>query len=144
MRTRLIATLSALLILTLLLPQGAAAKRVTAGGSITITKGDGSPLAGELVVTLVTLNPGIEKTIAQQYPLPGPIYVGPFFVNQDNGNPQNGDLDTFFAMVNLTGAALSIKITIRMPDGDEFPQSPVILMLQPHETRFAFLSDLLS
>lgn len=97
----------------------------------------------ELVVATVMANPGLEKTVAQQLPLPGAIYVVPFFVNQEKNNPGQGDLDTFVTMTNTTGSPLSIRLTLRGADGNELAGSPSIMNLGPHETILFTLSGLL-
>jgi hypothetical protein len=89
MRTKSVAVLATLFIISLLVPTGAWARRVTAGGSLTISTASG-PLTTQLVVAAVTANPGLEKTIVQTLPLPGPLFVLPFFVNKDKDTPQAG------------------------------------------------------
>jgi hypothetical protein len=140
MRGKSIAVFSAVLIIALMFPAGAMAKRVTGGGSLTITKASGA-LTTELVVTAVLTNPGLEKTVAQQLPLPGPLYVLPFFVNQDKSNPQQGDLDTILLLTNTTGSSLSIILTLRALDGTVLAVSPQTL--SANQTLVLFISDLL-
>jgi hypothetical protein len=146
MRTKLLVLGSTLAILAALSPVPASAKRITAAGSLAITLGTGAPiLNGELVVTTVMSNPGLEKTVTQQAPLPGPIpiYVLPFFVDQEKGNSGPGNLDTKVLLTNTTGQPLAIKITIRGPDGDQLPGSPHDLTLSPHATQVISLSDVI-
>lgn len=143
MRTQLLSLVSALMLVGLLLPTAAVAKRVTAAGSLIFTRENGPALINELVVTTVMANPGLEKTVAQQLPLPGAIYVVPFFVNQEKNNPGQGDLDTFVTMTNTTGSPLSIRLTLRGADGNELAGSPSIMNLGPHETILFTLSGLL-
>jgi hypothetical protein len=140
MRGKSIAVFSAVLIIALMLPAGAMAKRVTGGGSLTITKASGA-LTTELVVTAVLTNPGLEKTVTQQLPLPGPLYVLPFAVNQDKSNPQQGDLDTILLLTNTTGSSLSIILTLRALDGTVLATSPQTL--SANQTLVLFISDLL-
>jgi hypothetical protein len=140
MRGKSIAVFSAVLIIALMLPAGAMAKRVTGGGSLTITKASGA-LTTELVVTAVLTNPGLEKTVSQQLPLPGPLYVLPFAVNQDKSNPQQGDLDTILLLTNTTGSSLSIILTLRALDGTVLAVSPQTL--SANQTLVLFISDLL-
>ena len=141
MRTRLVAVLSTLLVIGLLVPGAGWAKRVTAGGSVTITSASG-PLTNQLVATMVNANRGLEKTIVQQLPLPGPIYVAPFFVNEDKNKPDQGDLITFLILTNTTGASLPVTLTLRDLDGNVLATAtpPV---LAAHETRVIELADLL-
>jgi hypothetical protein len=140
MRKKSIAVFSAVLIIALMLPAGAMAKRVTGGGSLTITKASGA-LTTELVVTAVLTNPGLEKTVAQQLPLPGPLYVLPFFVNEDKSNPQQTDLDTILLLTNTTASSLSIILTLRALDGTVLATSPQTL--SANQTLVLFISDLL-
>jgi hypothetical protein len=140
MRGKSIAVFSAVLIIALMLPAGALAKRVTGGGSLTITKASGA-LTTELVVTAVLTNPGLEKTVTQQLPLPGPLYVLPFVVNEDKSNPQQGDLDTILLLTNTTGSSLSIILTLRALDGTVLATSPQTL--SANQTLVLFISDLL-
>ena len=140
MRGKSIAVFSAVLIIALMLPAGALAKRVTGGGSLTITKASGA-LTTELVVTAVLTNPGLEKTVTQQLPLPGPLYVLPFVVNEDKSNPQQGDLDTILLLTNTTGSSLSILLTLRALDGTVLATSPQTL--SANQTLVLFISDLL-
>ena len=140
MRTRTVVVLSILLILGLLVPTGVWARRVAAGGSLTITTA--GPLTNQLVATAVTANPGLEKTLVQQLPLPGPLFVLPFLVNKDKDNPQPGDLDTTLVLTNTTSSILSITLTLRGLDGSVLATStPPPLMA--NETRMIQLSDLL-
>lgn len=140
MRTRCIGVLSTLLVVGLLLPAAGWAKRVTAGGSLSIAGGSG-PLTNQLVAVVITSNRGLEKTISHQLPLPGPIYVAPFFVNEDKGKPDQGDLATLLILTNTTGAALPLTLTLRDLDGDVLATSTQTLA--PHETRVIELADLL-
>jgi hypothetical protein len=140
MRTRFVAVLSTLLIVGLLAPAVGLAKRVTAGGSLTIAGASG-PLTNQLVAVVITSNRGLEKTISHQLPLPGPIYVAPFFVNEDKGKPEQGDLVTVLVLTNTTAAALPLTLTLRDLDGDVLATSTPTLT--PHETRVIQLGDLL-
>jgi hypothetical protein len=140
MRRRFIAVLSVLVLGALLVPSGAWAKRVTAGGSLAIAAAAG-PLTNQLVATMITANRGLEKTIVQQLPLPGPIYVAPFFVNEDKDKPEQGDLVTSVLLTNATGAPLSLVLTLYADDGTVLTTSPQTL--GPHETRMIALGDLL-
>ena len=141
MRIRSVAVLSTLLVIGLLVPATGWAKRVTAGGSVAITGASG-PLTNQLVVTVINANRGLEKTIVQQLPLPGPIYVAPFFVNEDKNKPEQGDLVAIVILTNTTGATLAIALTLRDLEGNVLAPS-TILTLVPHETRVIELADLL-
>lgn len=143
MRTKSTMALTALLIVALLMPTSVWAKRVAAGGSLSITQGTlgSSPLTTQLVVTALTANPGLEKTITQQLPLPGPLFVLPFFVNEDKDSPKQGDIDTILMLTNTTGGPLSLTLMLRALDGNILATSGV--HLDPFETKVFPLSDLL-
>jgi hypothetical protein len=141
MRTRFVAVLSTFMVLGLLVPATGWAKRVAAGGSVAIAGGSG-PLTNQLVATVLTSNRGLEKTIVQQLPLPGPIYVAPFFVNEDKNNPEQGDLLTLLILTNTTGASLPITLTLRDLEGNVLATSTPP-SLAAHETRVIPLADLL-
>ena len=141
MRRRFVSMLSTLLIIGLLVPTGAWAKRVTAGGSVAIAGASG-PLTNQLVAVVLNANRGLEKTIAQQLPLPGPIFVAPFFVNEDKDKPEQGDLVTTLILTNTTGASLSVTLTLYALDGSVLATSAPPA-LAGHETRVIDLADLL-
>jgi len=141
MRNRFVALLSMVMVIGLLVPTGAWAKRVTAGGSIAIA-GTSAALTNQLVAVVITANRGLEKTISHQLPLPGPIFVAPFFVNEDKGKPDQGDLVTTVILTNTTGAALSVTLTLYELDGSVLATS-VQPSLAAHETRVIELADLL-
>lgn len=132
--------LVSLLVLGLLLPSVASAKRVSLGGSVSFTT-DGSSLTNQLGVTSVITNSGLEKTITQLLPLPGHLYTLPFFVNKDLEQNNQGDLDTILILLNATDAALPVTVTIRGVDGGTI--STVSLNLAARETRAIFLSRVL-
>jgi hypothetical protein len=129
-----------LLVIALLAPTGAWAKRVVAGGSVAIAAVPG-PLTDQVVATLITTNRGLAKNIVQNLPLAGPIYVAPFFVNEDKENPGQGDLFTVLILTNTTNAALSLSLTLRGLDGSVLAAEPV--NLGPNETKLIELADLL-
>lgn len=139
MRTRIAVGLSLLLILPLLTPSGVWARRVFAQGSVTIT--GAGPLTNQLVVTAVTANPGLEKSITQQLPLPGPLFVLPFFVNKETNNPGQGDLETVLFLTNTTSSALAVTLTVRDADGNILATSTS--SIPANGTRTILLSDLL-
>ena len=140
MRAKSYVLIATHLIIALLWPTGVFAKRVSAGGSLTITNNAG-PLTTQLVAMVLTANPGLEKVITQQLPLPGPLFVAPFFVNQDKDNPQQGDLNTHLVLTNTTGSPLSLTLTLRALDGS------LITTANPNlgafETKAVILSDVL-
>lgn len=141
MRKNAVIVLAIIVVIGLLAPAGAWAKRVTAGGSLTITTAS-VPLTTQLVVTAITSNPGLEKTIVQQLPLPGPLYVLPFFVNAEQGNPQSGDLNTILLVTNTSNGIVSFTVTLRGFDGNVLATfTPQALI--GNETRVIQLSDLL-
>lgn len=141
MRRRLLVLGSTLTMLALLLPAAASAKRITAAGSVAFAKSTGDKLDGELVVVSVMSNPGLEKTVTQNAPLAGNIYVLPFFVDQEAGNSGPGNLDTVMALTNTTEDPLSIKLTIRGSDGGELPGSGDVIELGPFATKVIVLSQ---
>ena len=141
MRTRSIVAITTLLIIGLLWPTGAWARRVAVGGSLTITQAAG-PLTTQLVGLSVTSNRGLEKVVTQQLPLPGALFVVPFFVNKDKDHDDNGDLDTILVLTNTTGAPLDLILTLRALDGSVLTASTQST-LGAHETRAIVISDLL-
>jgi hypothetical protein len=147
MRTKVIVLGSLLSMLALLLPGAASAKRITVAGSVAFTKITPPPtsevsLTSELVVTAVMSNPGLEKTVTQQLPLPGPLYVLPFFVDEEKGNSGPGNLGTVVALTNTTGSSLTVKVTIRDAAG-ELMGSPELVDLMPFATKLLSISDLI-
>ena len=132
--------IGALLIGALLCPTGVWAKRISTGGSLSITS-DGGPLTTQLVGMVLTTNPGLEKIIALQLPLPGPLFVLPFFVNQDKDSPQHGDLNTLLILTNTTGSPLSLTVTLRALDGGLLATAHP--HLGPFETRVIDVLDML-
>ena len=143
MRKSILALGSTLMVVALLFPVAASAKRITTAGSLTITRPDGSKLSDELVAAAVMSNPGLEKTVTQQLPLPGPIYVLPFFVDQEKGNSGPGNLDTVVALTNTTSGTLVVRLTLRGPDGQQLPGSPRDVTLGAHATQVVSLSDII-
>ena len=141
MRTRSIVAITTLLIIGLLWPTGAWARRVAVGGSLTIIQAAG-PLTTQLVVLSVTSNRGLEKVVTQQLPLPGALFVVPFFVNKDKSHDDDGDLDTLLTLTNTTGAPLDLILTLRGLDGSVLTVSTPST-LSAHETRVIVISDLL-
>ena len=152
MRIKRIPLIVPVLVTALLLPAGGAwAKRVEVAGGLFIDKCasiSGStcitpgPLTNELVVTAVLANPGLEKTITQQLPLPGPLYVVPFLVDEDKDNPQPGDFDSILGLTNTTNATLNIRLILRKTDGTTL--TTILRALDPFATIEILLSDALS
>lgn len=144
MAKKLLTLVSTLAIVGMFLAPDASAKRVTGAGSMTFTRGDDSPspLMDELVVTTVTSNPGLEKTIVQG-PLAGPNYTLPYFVDTEKNGPGKGDLDAVVVMTNRTANDLSIKLILRDADGDELDGSPHTFNLHPYATVLVTLSTLI-
>ena len=141
MRTRFVAMLSVLLVIGLLVPTGAWAKRVTAIGSVVITGDNVEPLTNQVVATVITANPGLEKTIVQQLPLPGPLFVAPVFVSAEQGNPGQNDIDTTVFVTNATTSSLTIIVTVYNLNGS--PLVSVSATLASRETRVIAVSALL-
>jgi hypothetical protein len=110
MRNRLTWVLAAVLLGTLLVPGETAAKRILLLGSVRVDKvtpgGPVAPEDGELTGLAVIMNPGLEKTMAQQLP----PYTIPVFVDVDNGGGPN--LDTLLALTNTTAAPLEVQVTL--------------------------------
>jgi len=116
MRTKGVLLLASLLILGLLVPSAASARRVIALGSITISEPDGTALSTTnppLVGVAVIANPGLEKTIS----VPVPPYTFPVFVNKDRDEPGDNDFDAVFAVTNISGNPLVIKLTLHDANG---------------------------
>ena len=125
MRKTIVVALLTLLMLGALTPQGAWARRVTAQGTIAIIAATGA-LTDQVVVTTLLANSGLEKTVVQQAPLPGALFVLPFFVDKDRDTPNPGDLDTTVVIANTTAASVSVIVTVRDPDGTVLATSPTI------------------
>jgi hypothetical protein len=99
-------------------------------------------LNNQLVATLITANPGLEKTIVHQLPLAGLLFVAPFFVSEEQGNPGPNDIGTTLILTNTTGGLLTITLQFYGLNGT------LLLTLTPldlaaHETKVLRLSDLL-
>jgi hypothetical protein len=143
MRMRSVAVVvSALLVLGLLAPTGAWAKRVTAGGSILLAGSSLSEPFNQVVVTLITANPGLEKTIVQQLPLPGGLFSAPFFVSEEQGNPGPNDIGTTMILTNATDGPLTFTLTLFSLNGATVISTP-LPVLNSRETRVIPLGSLL-
>lgn len=141
MRTRWIATLTMVFVIALLVPTSAWAVRVTAAGSV-VLRGD-PPLSGtELVVTVITSTPSLERAIVQQLPTPGFGFTVPFFVNEEKGNPAPGDLGTLLILTNTTNAPLTIIMQFSNLNGSLL-FGPTAVVLGTRETRILRVSDIL-
>ena len=113
------AVVSMFLIVGLLLPGTAAARRETVVGSLTI--GNGQDLQGKIVGVAVTSNPGLEKTIVQPLPPLAVPVVLDLDVDDSPGRP-NGprilrNLDTFVLLTNVTDVPLAVVLQLRGGDG---------------------------
>jgi hypothetical protein len=121
MQTRSIALGATLLIAGLMLATGAWAKKVTAAGSVMFVQcasidGSGNCVSPStptgLVVTAVTGKRPLKDNITQQAPLPGPLYSLAFFVDGDDGKPNDGDFDTQLVLMNTDAVNPIIVRTI--------------------------------
>ena len=142
MRTRLIAMLSAVLLIGLLVPTGASAKRITAGGSLVIISP--SPEILQLIATVVTsntTNTGLDGILLQQLPLPGPIFAASFVVNEDPTSPGPSDIGTTLILTNT--AQTSVPVTVNLYGLDGTLLATVQHTLAFHETKAIRISDLL-
>ena len=144
MRNRLLAVLSTLLILGLILPQGAMARRHTLLGSISLTKVGGAALTNEVTGVATISNPGFEKNISE----PIPPYTLPVFIDQDeadgpgsSSNVIDRRMDTMVILTNTTGALLDVVLTLR--DADGVILNTTTVTLPAHGTKLISLSDLI-
>jgi hypothetical protein len=135
---------ASLLATCLLIPGAAAAKRpVAAFGRLGITNVDGSPLSPSSPPVLgfvVIANPGLEKTITIQIP----PYAFPVVVDvdlDDRGNSTN--LDTLVVLTNVSGAPLTIRLTLLGADGTPIALASPTLALGVDHTVAVALSSLL-
>jgi len=142
MRIKIAVVLSTLMMVVLLVPTGAWARRVTATGSLSLTLTPAGVLTNQLVVTAVTANPGLEKIIVQELPRTGGTFVLPFFVGTDTVSPLPGDLDTILFITNVTGTVQTPVVTLRSLSGSVLATA-TLPALAPDETRIVRLSDLL-
>ena len=141
MRTKAIVLVVALLMLGLLVPAGAWAAHVVALGSLTIT-GSGTTLSTappDLVGVAVIANPGLEKTITIQIP----PYTFPVFVDKDPSNSSSGNFDTLLALTNVSGAPLTIKLTVHDTTGATVPLATDTFSIPVNGTLTVQLSTLL-
>jgi hypothetical protein len=118
---------SALFVLGLLVPTGASARRVGVGGSLLLTGSSLSEPFNQVVVTLITANPGLEKTIVQQLPLPGGLFSAPFFIGEEQGNPAPNDIGTTMILVNATDGPLALTLTLFNFNGTTLVTYPILL-----------------
>ena len=141
MRMRsVVVAVSVVLLIGLLAPAGAWAKRITAGGSVEVT-GSSLNALSQVVATLITANPGLEKTIVQQLPLANSAFVAPFFINEEQGNPGQNDIGTTLVLTNTSEASLGLTVILYNLDGSVLVTSQVF-PLQAHETKIIPLSSL--
>jgi len=148
MRTKSLAFLFSLLMLTALLPVGASASPLTVVGSLTITGAGGAALTTQLVGIAMIANPGFEKNSTIQIP----PFTLPVFVDgeaeDEEGSTSKSKLlkknfDTTLALTNTTGASLVIELTLRDATGALLTPTPVSMTLLSHATEVIFVSDLL-
>jgi hypothetical protein len=133
-----------LLLLGLLIPSGVGAKRpVSVFGRLSITDSQGLPLnpaAPPLLGFALIANPGLEKTVTIQIP----PYTFPVVVNadlDDQGN--NGNLDTVVVLTNVSGAPLSVRLTLLDASGTAIPLTNPVLGLALDQTVAVPLTSLL-
>jgi hypothetical protein len=118
MRKMFVTSALALLVVGLLVPGIAAARRGNMMGSLTIS---GDNLPNRLVGIAVVSNPGLEKTMVQQIPpFTVPVIVDVEFEDSSNG-PRilNKNLDTTVVLTNVSSAPLTVTLTLRDGDGNE-------------------------
>jgi hypothetical protein len=127
MRKRAVAVVVLALVLGLMAPTGAWARRVAVGGSLLLTGSSLSEPFNQVVVTLVTANPGLEKTIVQQLPLPGGLFSAPFFIGEEQGNPAPNDIGTTMILVNATDGPLALTLTLFRFDGSTLVTHAILL-----------------
>ena len=136
-----------LLIASLAVPKASLGKHVTAFGSLTISRctdqacAATAALTSEVVVFAVTANPGLEKTM--NVFLQGPPFTFPVFVNGDNANPGNGDLDTIVVITDLTGSGLTVNLSLRDQGGNPIALTPNTVVIPANGTGAASLTKLL-
>src|SRR5262249_8329407 len=120
---------------------------VTAFGSLAISQcGDPAcsgtaALTNQVVVFTLTANPGLEKTMNTL--IQAPPFVVPVFVNGDNQNPGNGDLDTIVVITDVTGMGLTVKLVLRDQGGNTVPLTSNTLTIAPNGTSAVSLASLL-
>lgn len=147
MRTKWGVITAAVAVLGLVLVGPAAAHQVSVSGSLTITGPAGAEPTG-LVGVAVVANPGYEKTITLQIP----PFTLPVFIDGDRDDDDGSAtshhgwgerrLDTTLVLVNSTGSALSLEITVRDRSGTILAND-VPVSLAAHETKVVQVSDLL-
>ena len=146
MRRSFVVALCAVLLVGLLLPSGAFAKKVTVSGSLTIAKCSNPPsctsaiaLNNEFVGAAVTSNPGFKHPITLQIP----PFTFPTFVKKDKDNSDPEDFDTTLALVNVSGSTQTIKLTLRDVNGTPQTLTTDIFVVDPNHTLVISLSDLI-
>jgi hypothetical protein len=145
MRTRGRALVGVLLILGLLIPTGVGAKRpVAVFGRLSLTNDDGAPFdpaAPPLLGFATIANPGGEKAITMQIP----PYTFPVVVRtdlDDQGNP--GNLNTLVVLTNVSGAVLTVRLTLLDAGGTPVPLTTPLLVLSLDQTVAVSLASLLA
>ena len=129
------------------LPDPALAKRVTAFGSLRLSRCTNpactttEPLVDQVVVSAVTANPGLEKTITVF--VQAPPFALPVFVNSEKGNPGNGDLDTLIVMTDVTGGGLTVSLALYDQNGALVSLIPNTVVIPANGTAAVSLANLL-
>jgi len=147
MRRGFVALLSAVFIVSLLVPSGAWARRIFANGSVTFTLSPPGTLTNQLVVTAVETNidagGGENAVVSTTLPLAGGIYTVPFFVNKETTSAVLRDLDTVFFIVNASDTFQFPVLTVRNQSGAVVATVEVVGGIAPRGTRTVRLSDVL-
>ena len=145
MRRSVCVALCPVLLVGLLLPSGAFAKKVTVFGSLAMAKCSNPSctsaiaLTNEFVGAAVTSNPGFKHPITLHIP----PFTFPVFVKKDNDNPDPNDFDTTLALVNVSGSTQTIKLTLRDVNGTPQTLTTDTFMVDPNHTLVISLSDLI-
>jgi hypothetical protein len=138
MRKMFVTSALALLVVGLLVPGIAAARRGNMMGSLTIS---GDNLPNRLVGIAVVSNPGLEKTMVQQIPpFTVPVIVDVEFEDSSNG-PRilNKNLDTTVVLTNVSTTPLTVTLTLRDGEGNEI--GSVDVQIPANGTRALSLAD---
>ncbi|MBI5378803.1 MAG: hypothetical protein HZA23_01430 [Nitrospirae bacterium] len=133
-----------------LLAEGVEAKKVVRFGSIEFKVNGGTTLVG----MVVTMNPGLEKTIPYQIPpLTGTTatFTTPFLFDvdddDDDGKPERKSLDSLIVLTNSGTGTLTIDLKFYDAQGTLLTVkgggTVYTVTLDAHETETRFASDLL-
>jgi hypothetical protein len=147
MRRGFVALLSALVIVALLVPTGASARRVGVVGSLTVNLAPPGTLTNQLVVTAVVVDRDTltaEETEASvTLPLPGGIYTTPILVNRETTAAVLGDADAILFVVNVTDSFQFPILTVRGLNGAVVATIELVGGIGPRATRVIRLSEVL-